>query len=114
MIPRLIRAQRVAVTIGTDESPLEQEIKMYDPRAIAAHYKQELAKSEAALTAHMASWEYAFAMGSVCCGSEHPRSWATRTETDRLVMRTRTLKALVAEHDPDVVGKRAGDMADTR
>jgi len=59
----------------------------------------QLAAAEAELQRHMASWEYAFAMGSSCHGqSEHPTHWATRATTDRLTARCRDLRARVAEH----------------
>ena len=48
----------------------------------------------------MASWEYAFAMGSSCHGqSEHPTHWGTRARTERLVTRCRYLRAQLAEHE---------------
>lgn len=62
--------------------------------------RSELATAEQALRSHMASWEYAFAMGSSCHGqSEHPTHWATRAETHRLVTRCRDLRARLSEHD---------------
>jgi hypothetical protein len=62
--------------------------------------KAELAEAEAALTAHMASWEYAFAMGSSRDGaSEHPVHAATRARTAELTRRCRDLRARLAEHE---------------
>jgi hypothetical protein len=62
--------------------------------------KVELAEAEAALTAHMASWEYAFAMGSSRDGaSEHPAHAATRAQTAELTRRCRDLRARLAEHE---------------
>ena len=62
--------------------------------------KAELAEAEAALTAHMASWEYAFAMGSSRDGaSEHPTHAATRARTADLNRRCRDLRARLAEHE---------------
>jgi hypothetical protein len=62
--------------------------------------KSELAAAEAELQAHMASWEYAFAMGSRADGgSGHPKHRETRARTERLVIRCRDLRARVAEHD---------------
>jgi hypothetical protein len=59
----------------------------------------ELAAAEAELNRHMASWEYAFAMGGSCHGgSEHPRHWATRAHTEQLLRRCRDLRARLAEH----------------
>jgi hypothetical protein len=62
--------------------------------------KSELAAAEAELRAHMASWEYAFAMGSGADGGrDHPKHSETREETERLLIRCRDLRARVAEHD---------------
>ena len=56
--------------------------------------RAELVAAEAELKRHMASWEYAFAMGSSCHGQgEHPTHWATRAVTERLVARCRDLRA---------------------
>lgn len=64
--------------------------------------KAELAQADAALRAHMASWEYAFAMGSSRDGaSEHPRHAATRARTEELTRRCRDLRARLAEHELD-------------
>jgi hypothetical protein len=61
--------------------------------------RSQLSAAEAELKRHMASWEYAFAMGSSRDGqSEHPRHWATRAHTERLVTRCRDLRARLAEH----------------
>jgi hypothetical protein len=50
----------------------------------------------------MASWEYAFAMGSSRDGaSEHPKHAATRARTEELTRRCRDLRALLAEHELD-------------
>jgi hypothetical protein len=62
--------------------------------------KSELATAEAELRAHMASWEYAFAMGSSRDGgSNHPLHRKTRERTDTLVIRCRDLRARLAEHE---------------
>jgi hypothetical protein len=67
---------------------------------VTERLKAELAQAEAALTAHLASWEYAFAMGSSRDGaSEHPRHAATRARTDELTRRCRDLRARLAEHE---------------
>jgi hypothetical protein len=59
----------------------------------------ELAEADAALKAHLASWEYAFAMGSSRDGaSEHPRHAATRAQTAELTVRVKDLRARLAEH----------------
>lgn len=64
--------------------------------------KAELAQADAALTQHMASWEYAFAMGSSRDGaSEHPQHAATRARTAELTGRCRDLRARLAEHELD-------------
>jgi hypothetical protein len=60
----------------------------------------ELAQATAELKAHMASWEYAFAMGSGRHGgSEHPVHWATRARTEKLVARCKELRAQLAEYE---------------
>ena len=62
--------------------------------------REELAAADAALRAHMATWEYAFAMaGGAHGGREHPTHWATRARTDELVARRRALAAQLAEHE---------------
>ena len=59
----------------------------------------ELAQATAELKAHMASWEYAFAMGSSGGGREHPLHWATRARTEELMARCRELRAQLAEYE---------------
>lgn len=62
--------------------------------------KTDLAEAEVALTAHLASWEYAFAMGSGRDGGrEHPRHAQTRARTAQLIRRCRDLRARLAEHE---------------
>jgi hypothetical protein len=62
--------------------------------------KTELAAAEAELRNHMASWEYAFAMGSSRDGaSNHPLHRKTRERTEELSTRCRDLRARVAEHE---------------
>jgi hypothetical protein len=62
--------------------------------------KAELAEADAALKAHMASWEYAFAMGSSRDGgSQHPKHAATRARTAELTGRCKDLRARLAEHE---------------
>jgi hypothetical protein len=66
---------------------------------ITERLRAELLVAEAELRQHMASWEYAFAMGGGCHGgAEHPRHWATRAHTDQLLRRCRDLRARLAEH----------------
>ncbi len=61
--------------------------------------RAELAAADAELRAHLASWEYAFAMGSGRDGGrEHPAHWATRAHTEALLARKRGLEAQLAEH----------------
>lgn len=60
----------------------------------------ELEVATAELQAHLASWEYAFAMaGGAYGGREHPIHEATRRRTEALVARCRDLRAQLAEHE---------------
>jgi hypothetical protein len=69
-------------------------------RSVLERLKTELAAAEAELREHMASWEYAFAMGSSRDGgSNHPIHRRTRARTDRLMSRCRDLRARLAEHE---------------
>jgi hypothetical protein len=62
--------------------------------------KAELAQATAELRAHMATWEYAFAMAGGCHGgSHHPVHWATHARTERLTARCRELRVRLAEHE---------------
>jgi hypothetical protein len=62
--------------------------------------KAELDAATEELKAHMASWEYAFAMaGGAYGGREHPVHDATRRRTDELQARCRDLRARLAEHE---------------
>ena len=62
--------------------------------------RNELQQAGAELRAHLASWEYAFAMGAGChSGAEHPVHWETRARTEKLHARVRGLRARLAEHD---------------
>jgi hypothetical protein len=64
------------------------------------HLKAELELAIAELKAHMATWEYAFAMAGGCHGGgEHPVHWATRARTERLKARCRDLRARLAEQE---------------
>ena len=61
--------------------------------------RAELEQATAELKAHMASWEYAFAMGGGRDGARnHPVHRQTRARTDELVSRRRDLMAQIAEH----------------
>jgi len=60
----------------------------------------ELAQATAELRAHMASWEYAFAMaGGPHGGREHPVHRATRARTEKLTARCQDLRAQLAEYE---------------
>jgi hypothetical protein len=60
----------------------------------------ELAAADAELRAHLASWEYAFAMGAGRDGaSEHPVHWLTRARTEELMARRRAAAAALAALD---------------
>jgi hypothetical protein len=62
--------------------------------------KAELERATEELKAHMASWEYAYAMaGGAGGGREHPVHEATRRRTEVLVRRCRDLRAQLAEHE---------------
>ena len=62
--------------------------------------KSELAAAEAELQAHMASWDYAFAMGSSADGGrDHPKHQQTRERTEQLLIRCRDLRARVGEYE---------------
>ena len=61
--------------------------------------RADLEVATAELKAHMASWEYAFAMaGGAYGGREHPVHVMTRERTERLHARCRDLRAQLAEH----------------
>ena len=61
----------------------------------------ELAEATAELRAHMASWEYAFAMGGGRNGGrDHPLHWETLARTERLWARCCDLRARLAEFEP--------------
>jgi hypothetical protein len=61
--------------------------------------RAELEQADAELAAHLASWEYAFAMaGGAYGGREHPVHVRTRERTELLRIRCRDLRAQLAEH----------------
>jgi hypothetical protein len=67
---------------------------------VTERLKAELEAATAELEAHMASWEYAFAMaGGAYGGREHPAHVETRERTERLRARCRDLRARLAEHE---------------
>ena len=60
----------------------------------------QLAEAQAALRAHVGSWEYAFAMGSSRHGgTDHPRLRAARAKTVELEQRCRDLRARLSEFE---------------
>ena len=62
--------------------------------------RAELERATAELKAHMASWEYAFAMGAGTQGGRnHPTHERTRRRTEALRTRCRDLRAQLAEHE---------------
>jgi hypothetical protein len=66
------------------------------------HLAAELEAATAELRAHMASWEYAFAMGAASHGGrDHPAHEQTRRRTESLRTRCRDLRAQLAEHRLD-------------
>jgi hypothetical protein len=67
---------------------------------VTERLKAELETATAELKAHLASWEYAFAMaGGAYGGREHPVHVETRRRTERLEARCRDLRARLAEHE---------------
>lgn len=73
---------------------------MPDGRDTQARLKGELSEATAELKAHMASWEYAFAMGGGRDGAgNHPVHWETHARTEGLVARCRDLRARLAEFE---------------
>jgi hypothetical protein len=60
--------------------------------------RSELAEATAELTAHLHSWEYAYAMGATCHGgSDHPTLRDARARTAHLERRCGDLRARLAE-----------------
>jgi hypothetical protein len=60
----------------------------------------QLTQATAELKAHMASWEYAFAMAGGCHGgADHPLHWETQARTEKLKERCRALRAQLAEFE---------------
>jgi hypothetical protein len=67
---------------------------------VTERLKAELDSATEELKAHMASWEYAFAMaGGAYGGRQHPVHEATRRRADELQARCRDLRARLAEHE---------------
>jgi hypothetical protein len=62
--------------------------------------REELAQAEAELGAHMASWEYAYAMGSTHNNdSKYPLHAATRDRAKTLNMRVLSLRTQLSEFE---------------
>ena len=62
--------------------------------------RAELEAATAELKAHMATWEYAFAMGATSHGGQqHPIHERTRRRTEALERRCRDLRAQLAEYE---------------
>ena len=62
--------------------------------------EMELARATAELKAHMATWEYAFAMAGGCHGGrDHPVHWVTQARTDELMAHCRELRTRLAEYE---------------
>jgi hypothetical protein len=69
---------------------------------VTERLQRQLDAATAELRAHMASWEYAFAMaGGPNGGRDHPVHEATRRRTAELETRCRDLRARIAEHTSD-------------
>jgi hypothetical protein len=72
----------------------------HHPPDIRESLRAELAAATVELKAHMATWEYAFAMGAGSQGAAgHPVHRATHARTERLTARCRDLSARLAEHE---------------
>jgi hypothetical protein len=61
--------------------------------------RAELDAATAELKAHMASWEYAYAMAGRGGGADHPVHRRTRERTRELQTRVGDLRARLAEHE---------------
>jgi hypothetical protein len=69
---------------------------------VTERLRVELEAATAELKAHMASWEYAFAMAATSYGgSDHPALERARRRTEDLQRRCRDLRAQLAEHELD-------------
>ncbi len=69
-------------------------------RSDSGRLRAELADAAAELKAHMASWEYAFAMGAGRDGGrEHPIHWTTHARTEQLMARCKDLEAQLSEFE---------------
>jgi hypothetical protein len=67
---------------------------------VTERLRAELELATAELKAHMASWEYAFAMAAGTSGGrDHPTHDRTRSRTEALERRCRDLRARLAEHE---------------
>lgn len=92
-------SELLVVTKGLSE-PTDSMKTIDRGRPMRESLKAELAKATAELKAHMASWEYAFAMAGGCHGGrDHPAHWETQARTERLTARCNELRARLAEHE---------------
>jgi hypothetical protein len=67
---------------------------------VTERVRAELEAATAELKAHMASWEYAFAMGATSHGGQdHPIHERTHRRTEALQRRCADLRARLAEHE---------------
>jgi hypothetical protein len=66
---------------------------------LCARLRADLEAASGELKAHMATWEYAFAMAARCTGAgDHATHAATRARTTELEQRCRDLRARLSEH----------------
>ena len=85
---------------STLREPLVAAAGMRFNQGVTERLKAELDVATAELRAHMAGWEFAFAMaGGAYGGREHPAHVETRKLTERLQARCRDLQAALAEHE---------------
>jgi hypothetical protein len=67
---------------------------------VTERLRTELEAATNELKAHLASWEYAYAMaGGPNGGRDHPLHEQTRRRTEALTARCRDLRARLAEHE---------------
>jgi hypothetical protein len=69
-------------------------------RTMGKSLETQLAEAAAELKAHMATWEYAFAMAAGCDGGRnHPLHRETRARAELLAARCRELRARLADQE---------------
>jgi hypothetical protein len=99
-MPRRLRTRDCGVSPVEIRSAAADKSGMEPDETLLELIKHELAAAEVELRDHMASWEYAFAMGSSRNGGgNHPMHRQTRERTQTLIIRCRDLKARLAEHE---------------